>query len=163
MNYLGDYAEDYATLNVKFTSRTLAGIPATLTDGAVKVYKANSTDTEINTGVTLTADFDAVTGLNNVLIDLSAAAFYAVANDYAIVVTAGTVDGVSVVGEVLAVFSIENRFDEADFTKLLGTALTETAGYLAAGFRKFFNIETPVATVESIDEAIAAVTNRKGG
>ena len=122
-NYLGDFAEDYPTLNFKFTTRTVAGVPATLTNGVVKVYKANATDTEINTGLTLTADFDTVTGLNNVLLDLSAAAFYAVANDYAIVVTAGTVDGVSVVGEVLATFSIENRFVETDVTKWAGTAV----------------------------------------
>jgi len=112
MPYLGDYAEDYPTLNFKFTTRTATGVPATLTAGVVKVYKGSATDTEINTGVTLTADFDTVTGLNNVLIDLSFAAFYAVGQDYSVVITTGTVGGVSVVGEVVATFSIENRFAE---------------------------------------------------
>ena len=109
MNYLGDYTQNYATLNFKFTTRAATGGPSALTGGAVNVYKANST-TESNAGVVLTADFDGVTGLNNVLIDLSANAFYAVANDYAVVLTAGTVDGVSVAGEVLATFSVQNRY-----------------------------------------------------
>ncbi len=41
---------------------------------------------------------------------------------------------------------------KSDLIGILGTALTETAGYLAAGFKKFFNIATPVATVASVDQ-----------
>jgi hypothetical protein len=41
---------------------------------------------------------------------------------------------------------------KSNLSQILGTALTETAGYLAAGFKKFFNIATPVATVESINQ-----------
>ncbi len=41
---------------------------------------------------------------------------------------------------------------KADLVSILATALTETGGYLAAGFKKFFNIQTPVATVESVDQ-----------
>ena len=39
-----------------------------------------------------------------------------------------------------------------DLVSILGTALTETAGYLAAGFKKFFNIETPVLTIASVSQ-----------
>ena len=120
MQYLGDYAEDYATLNFKFSTHKADGTPATLSGTpAISVYKANGT-TQSTAGITLTADFDSVTGLNNVLIDLSADAFYAVANDYQVVITTGTVDSVSVVGTVLAHFSIENRFAEVDVTKISG-------------------------------------------
>jgi len=35
---------------------------------------------------------------------------------------------------------------------ILTTALTETGGYLAAGFKKFFNVETPVATAETVNQ-----------
>ncbi len=123
MSYQGDYAEDYATLNFKFTSRTTAGVPFALASGAISVYKANGA-TQSTAGITLSADFDSVTGLNNVLIDLSADAFYAIGNDYQIVITTGTVNSVSVVGEVVATFSIENRFDEVnvtDWTATLGS------------------------------------------
>lgn len=120
MQYLGDYAEDYATLNFKFSTHKADGTPATLSGTpAISVYKANGT-TQSTAGITLSVDFDSVTGLNNVLIDLSADAFYAVANDYQVVITTGTVDSVSVVGTVLAHFSIENRFNEVDVTKISG-------------------------------------------
>lgn len=42
---------------------------------------------------------------------------------------------------------------KANLAQILGTALTETAGYLAAGFKKFFNIETPVLTVASVNQS----------
>ena len=172
MAYLGDYTEDYATLNVKFTTRKDTGLPTTLSGTpAVSVYKANSL-TQSTAGITLTADFDAVTGLNNVLIDLSADAFYAVANDYAIVITTGTVNSISVVGEVVATFSIENRFAEVNVTKWLGTAaatptvagvpevdithlmgtiLAEGAGgRLAAAFIKLFDVVTPTLVASDV-------------
>ena len=40
----------------------------------------------------------------------------------------------------------------ANLTQILGTALTETAGYLAAGFNKFFNIASPSLTVAGINQ-----------
>jgi len=153
MPYLGDYKEDYADLNYKFTTRDSDGAPSTMTNGVVKVYKSNATDSETATGVTLSADFDGVTGLNNVKVDLSADAFYETGEDYAIVLTDGDVDSVDVTGEVLATFSIENRWDEADLTKIKGTGLTETEGQLAAGFKKFFDVETPVFTAESVNQS----------
>ena len=117
MNYIGDYAEDFATLNFKFTSRQFStGAPFTLAGTpSLAVYVVGST-TESTAGIALTVDYDAKTGLNDVVIDLSADAFYAVGKDYEVVIAAGTVDSVSVVGEVLAVFSIENRttFPKAD-------------------------------------------------
>jgi len=123
MKYLGNLTEDQI-IDFKFSTHKADGTPITLANGAVKVYKGNATDTEINTGVTLSVDFDGVTGLHNVNIDTSAAAFYAVANDYSVVITAGTVDSVSVVGTVLATFSIENRLNVLDEL---------TAGHTVAG------------------------------
>ena len=125
MQYLGDYAEDYATLNFKFSTHKADGTPIALAGTpAISVYKANGT-TKSTAGVTLTTDFDSVTGLNNVLIDLSADAFYAVANDYQVVITTGTVDSVSVVGTVLAHFSIENRFNETVVSDKTGFSLSD--------------------------------------
>lgn len=82
---------------------TLAGTPA------LAVYPINST-TEITAGITLTVDFDGRTGLNHVRIDLSASASYTRRQDYCVVITTGTVGGVSAVGYVVATFSIENRY-----------------------------------------------------
>jgi len=43
---------------------------------------------------------------------------------------------------------------EVDLTKIHGTALTESvSGYLAAGFKKVFDVATPVFTAESVNQA----------
>lgn len=120
--YLGDYVED-ATIDFMFsTFSPVTSAPTALTSGAVQVYKANNTG-QTSTGVTLTADFDGITGQNHVRIDTSDA-FYAIANDYNVVVSGGTVGGVAVTGTVLATFSIENRNVKADLRKIDGTALS---------------------------------------
>ena len=65
MSELGDYAEDYATLNTKFTTVQATGAPTVLAGSpVVKVYKANGTGDESTAGITLTADFDSVVGLS---------------------------------------------------------------------------------------------------
>lgn len=44
----------------------------------------------------------------------------------------------------------------ANLKSILGTALTETAGLLAAGFKKFFNVATPTGTLNSLPDAVPA-------
>jgi hypothetical protein len=110
MSYLGDLAVG-ATLNFFFTTRRFStGAPYTLAGTpALGVYNGNST-TEDDSGITLDVDFDGRTGLNHVRIDLSSdGTFYAAGSNCAVVITAGTVDSVSVVGEVVAQFSISSR------------------------------------------------------
>ncbi|KKN75799.1 hypothetical protein LCGC14_0376750 [marine sediment metagenome] len=43
---------------------------------------------------------------------------------------------------------------EADLTYIHGTALTETAGQLAAAFKKFFDVAAPTATALSLPDAL---------
>lgn len=109
MSYLGDFALA-VTLDNKFTTRSFStGVPGTLASGAISIYKDNSV-TQSTSGVTLSADFDSVTGLNNVRIDLSSdGTFYSAGSNFDAVITTGTVGGVSVVGEVIFSFSITNR------------------------------------------------------
>lgn len=45
-----------------------------------------------------------------------------------------------------------------DLKYILGTVLTETAGLLAAGFKKFFNVATPTGTLNSLPDAVAGAT-----
>ena len=115
-------------LHFKFTSRQSTGVPATLGGSPViSVYKSNST-TQTTTGVTLTADFDSITGLNHVAIDTSTdGTFYATATDFDVVITTGTVNSVSVVGEVVGHFSIRNR------AGLYPTTASRTLDVSAAG------------------------------
>lgn len=105
--FLGDFPAD-ATLYFKFTTRRFTtGAPHTLAGSPVlSAYEDDST-TQITAGITLVADFDGVTGLNGVTIVATAANGYESGKQYDIVITTGTVDSVSVVGEVVARFSIE--------------------------------------------------------
>lgn len=114
------------TIDIKFTSRAFAtGVPTTLAGSPViSAYPGNST-TQLTAGITLTADFDGVTGLNNARVVASSGNGYAAGN-YVLVITTGTVGGVSVVGEVVGSFSIENR--SALMPATAGRTLVITAG-----------------------------------
>lgn len=48
---------------------------------------------------------------------------------------------------------------KANLAQILGTALTETAGQIAAAFKKFFNVATPTGTVNSLPDAVAGAAN----
>jgi hypothetical protein len=113
MSYLGDIAAGQV-LDLKFTTKPTSGaVPVTLTGGVVSIYKTNSATQSVS-GVTLTADFDSITGLNHVRIDTSAdGTFYAAGCDFQIVLTAGTVGGPTVAGTVIGEFSISNRTGSA--------------------------------------------------
>jgi hypothetical protein len=95
-----------------FTTRQFStGTPITAASLVVSIYKDDST-TQSTTGITTTflTGFDNVVGLVSVKIDTSQdGTFYAAGHDFSIVVTAGTADSVSIVGEVVGYFSIQNR------------------------------------------------------
>lgn len=132
MLYLGDLKNDQV-VEFLFHTNDLGSAPATLSGSpSLAVYKTGST-TQSTAGLTLTVDYDSVTGLNHVQVDTSADAFYEAGKDYSLVLAAGTVDGVSVVGKVLATFSIENRNNAANVTQWNGSAVAmpATAGYPA--------------------------------
>lgn len=115
------------TFDCGFTTISSAGAPITLAGSpVVAAYPGNST-TEITAGITLTVDFDARTGLHNVRVVASSGNGYATATNYKLVLTAGTVDGTSVVGYVVAHFSIENR------SALMPTTAARTLDVSAAG------------------------------
>jgi len=120
MQYLGDYKED-ETVYFLWSTNDVGGASVTRTiDGTVSVYKDNGV-TQSVAGITDTEDFDSLTGIHACTIDLSADAFYATGADYAVVLSGATIDG-QTVNAVLAHFSIENRFQEVDVVKWLGTA-----------------------------------------
>lgn len=136
--HLGDFAVG-ATVHCKFNTYrpstgavfTLAGTPA------VAVYK-DSGATEDTDGVTLSVDFDSRTGLHHLAIDTSAdATFYSAGGHFEAVLTAGTVDGVSVAGTTVASFTLA----KANVASLSANTITAasiapdaiTAGKIAPG------------------------------
>lgn len=156
MKHLGDY-DASTVIYGKFTTfrpstgaaYTLGGTPA------LSVYKDNST-TQSTTGVTLTADFDSVTGLNHFAIDTSAdGTFYAAGSFFDIVITTGTVDSVSVVGTVVASFTIRKNSCLKPTTA--GRALDVTAGG-EAGI-DWANIGSPTTTVNLSGTTVKTATD----
>jgi hypothetical protein len=144
MSYRGDISPG-DVLDLKFTTRRFStGAPHTLAGTpAVSIYKDNGT-TESTAGVTLTADFDSRTGLNHLRIDTSAdGTFYAAGSNFQAVITAGTVDSVSVVGEIVAEFSIHKRSALRPTTA--GRTLDVSAGGEAG--LDWANVGSPTTTV----------------
>jgi hypothetical protein len=93
------------TYYFKFTTRAFAtGVPTTLAGTPVlSVYEENNL-TQITSGVSITADYDGVTGLNEAAIVATSGNGYEVGKYYDVVITTGTVSSVSVVGEVVGQF-----------------------------------------------------------
>ena len=106
-DYLGDIIED-DTIRTTFTT-SVNGVPTVLAGTPVVSIYEDSTATALTAGVTLVVDFDSVVGLNHLTLVLTDAAYEA-GKDYSVVITTGTVGGASVVGHVVAQFSLENRF-----------------------------------------------------
>lgn len=152
MSYLGDFNLG-DTFDTKFTTRQISGAPSTLgSSPVISAYVGNST-TEITAGITLTVDFDARTGLNNVRVVATSGNGYATASNYQLVITTGTVNSVSVVGEVIAEFSIENRSAGLKPTvagRTLDVSATGEAGV------DWANVGSPTTTVGLTGTTIAA-------
>lgn len=130
---LGDRAAG-STIHFKITTVANTGAPfAWIGTPAVSVYKDGGT-VESTAGITITNDFDARTGMHHVAIDLSAdGTFYAAGSDFDVVITSGTVNGVSIVGYVIAHFTIGKSifvFSSAEVEQIrdaLGINGTKTA------------------------------------
>lgn len=150
--YLGDYATSTVIYGKFTTYRPSTGAAFTLGGTpALSVYKDNST-TQSTTGVTLTADFDSVTGLNHFAIDTSAdGTFYSSGSNFDIVITTGTVDSVSVVGSVVGSFSLQKTSALRPTTA--GRTLDVTATG-AAGI-DWANVENPTTTLALTGTTIA--------
>lgn len=109
MSYIGDIRLG-DTFDIKFcTTAASTGAPTTLSGSPViSAYPGNST-TQLTAGITLSVDFDTVTGLNNCRVVATSGNGYATATNYQLVITTGTVGGTSAVGYVVGEFSIEAR------------------------------------------------------
>lgn len=106
-----------STVYVKFTS-SVNGVPTALAGSpAVSAY-ANGSTTELTAGITFTQDFDSRTGLNHIAVVASVANGYAAGTDYALVMTAGTLNGTSVVGTVVGEFSVEKESTVASLPQI---------------------------------------------
>lgn len=153
---LGDF-DTSAVIYGKFTTiRPSTGAPHTLAGTpALSVYKDAST-TQSTTGVTLTADFDSVTGLNHFAIDTSAdGTFYSAGSFFDIVITTGTVDSVSAVGFVVGRFTL--RKTSALKPTTAGRTLDVSAGGEAGV--DWANVGSPTTTLDLSGTTIKTATD----
>jgi hypothetical protein len=148
---LGDFAAA-AIIDFEFTTKDQTGLPVTFSGTpGISVYKDNSL-TQSQAGVTLNTDWDGVTGLNHVRIDTSAdGTFYAAGSNFSVVITAGTVSSVSVVGTVLDTFTLGLA---ASFARLGAPAGASVSADIAA-------IKTVVDAIKvKTDQLVFTVANK---
>lgn len=153
--YLGDFSAS-TVIDFKFTTfRPSTGAPFTLAGSPViSVYKDDST-TQSTAGVTLTVDFDSVTGLHHVRITTATdGTFYANGGEFECVITAGTVDSVSVVGSCIGRFTL--RSQASLYPTTAGNTLDVNANG-EAGI-DWANVGNPTTTLGLSNTTIANVT-----
>lgn len=150
MSYHGDIRLG-ESIDVKFCTVSTTGAPTTLAGTpAVSAYVGNSV-TQLTAGITLTVDFDAVTGLHNVRVVATSGNGYVTASNYQLVITTGTVGGTSVVGYVVGEFSIEAR------SAVMPTVAARTLDVTATGGAgiDWANVEAPTTSLALTGTTIA--------
>ena len=107
--YVGDY-ELGTTFHHRFTTVNASGVPTTLGNTPSAQYYVDGGTTAFTAGLTLTADFNSVTGLNSIaVIATTSATAIASGVNVSVQVAAGTVSGVSMVGYPIIEYSIYKR------------------------------------------------------
>lgn len=107
--YLGDF-EPSALLYTKFTTVNASGLPTTLGDAPTFGFYKDAAVTLFTAGVTVTTDFNSMTGLNHLQMTVTTSATGIVAgSSYQLVIATGSVSGVSMKGYVVGEFSILTR------------------------------------------------------
>lgn len=124
---MSDYTVEDTIYKI-FTTRAFAsGVPTVLAGTPVVSAYENDSATQITAGITLGVSHDSVVGMNLLTIVATSANGYEAGKDYNLVITTGTVDGVSVVGEVVGTFSLSRSaaaVDLANATDGLGALKT---------------------------------------
>lgn len=155
--YYGNFAEDatvFVVLNSFSSNDPSASVTITnFINTDVHIHKDNGLTQRNNAaGITVSVDFDGITGGHQIVIDTSddtVGGFWVTGADYFVRIEGVTIDGATI-NSFVAHFSIENRFNEVNVTKILGHLLTQSGTQLADGFEKFFDVGTPTGTVNSL-------------
>jgi hypothetical protein len=164
--YVGDYAPGTTVCRMFTTYQPSTGAAFALASGAVDIYfdGSDTQDTD-DSGATLTASVDSVAGQNRICVDTSSdGTFYAAGRLFHVVLTAGTVDSVSVAGSTILEFSLNK--EAALKPTVAGRALDVSAGGEAGV--DWANVGSPTTTVNlsgttiSTSQAVASVSGAVG-
>ena len=103
------------TIYFNFTTRQFSdGVPTVLSNTPVLSVLEEDNVTPITSGVTVAVDRASVVGLNQAKIIATGGNGYEAGKGYCVYISTGTVGGVSVIGEVVAQFTIEAAAVVAD-------------------------------------------------
>lgn len=160
---LGDYhAGD--TIYWKFATRNSSGVMTALASASVAIYKGNST-TEFVNGVTLTASFDGITGLNHVAVDTSSTTAYDAGSQFMAVLSAGTVNSVTVTGEVIGRFTLGRLLKPATAGRqaVVDASGQVTIGALPTNFSALSITAGGAVTIGALPTNFSALSITAGG
>ena len=154
MMYLGDFAPG-AVIRFMWNSADSNGASITRsTNGTISVYKDGGT-TQDTGDITDTEDFDGLTGVHLCVIDTGPdTTFYTAGSDYAVVLSAATID-TRTVNAVLAHFSLRNR--AALMPTTAGRTLDVSAGGEAGV--DWANVGSPTTTVGLTGTTVKTATD----
>ena len=155
MPYVGDY-NLATTFHHRFTTVNGSGLPTTFGNTPSAQYYVDGGTTAFTAGLTLTADFASVTGLNSLaVICTSSATGLTSGINVSVIVAAGTVSGVSLVGYPIIEYSITRRSPLRPATANR-TVLISSTGYAAIDWA---DIGTPGATQSLSATPLFTATN----
>ncbi|KPK69086.1 MAG: hypothetical protein AMJ84_10165, partial [Acidithiobacillales bacterium SM23_46] len=134
MSYLGDFAEDSTVYLMFDTTDKDGGSVNPSAYWGLRIYKNDSTTQKATAnGITESHVFDGIPGVHHVTIDTSVdtgdADFWAVGNDYFVVLYQGTIDS-ETVSAAVGHFSIENRCASGKLDTTLSRLTATRAAYL---------------------------------
>ena len=150
------------TLYFNFTTRAFSsGVPTVLAGTPVLSVLESNNATPITAGVSVSVDRASVVGLNQATVVATAANGYEAAKSYAVYISTGTVGGVSVIGEVVAEFTVQAG---AAYTKLPAapastTNITAATGITLSATTGLGAQNGPVATVTTLTNLPAITAN----
>lgn len=143
------------TFNTKLNNApiTLAGSPV------IAVYRTGSSTgpstSESTTGISLTVNYDSRTGHHSVVIDTSVDSLFYLDGDYAAVLTAGTINGISAVGAVVGRFTVGATAAYLNFIEYFSIAQTILNELIAS-------YTTPGSVGQSFTDILSALTTIAG-
>ncbi len=157
MNYLGDFVED-ATVYLMFNTFSSDDPSASCTitnfiNTDVHIHKDDGLTQRNNaTGITVSVDFDGITGSHMIKIDTSddtVADFWVAGSDYFVRIEGTTVDGATI-NAVVAHFSIDNRVT-ALVKKILANKAVQNK---STGVITYYDDDgtTPILTITPTDD-----------
>jgi len=154
--YLGDFDSGCLVFDM-FTTVTTTGAPTQLAGTpALSVYNDLNV-TQTTAGITLAVDCDSVTGLNAWSVNTNSTA-YDCGHDYKVVITTGTVGGVSVVGYVVGTFSLDNRSHVRPLIHGQHRVGVSSVGDVCANLVKINGSASGVPALQRSTDGIARIT-----